>query len=174
MWRRPRTPTPLPPPSAVPSPSLALKETLQGFAQDAWLPHPGLLHGAALNTAVFMLGYPILRKGLTAEGVAHAWALGAGTWSAFGPSGYALLCIYFVLGTLVRLAAGRGPGMGEGQGKGKGSAMFVRFGRKLVWSVGWMRALVTVWKSYTGSRFSSNHFRPISPFTNHRICTLCR
>ena len=119
MWRRPRTPTPLPPPSAVPSPSLALKETLQGFAQDAWLPHPGLLHGAALNTAVFMLGYPILRKGLTAEGVAHAWVLGAGTWSAFGPAGYTLLCIYFVLGTLVRWAARRGLGTGEGPGKGR-------------------------------------------------------
>lgn len=109
VWRRPRAP-PLQSPPAAAAPSLALKDTLQGFAQDAWRQHPGLLHGTALNTAVFMLGYPILRKGLTAPGVAHAWVLGAGTWSAFGPAGYALLCIYFVLGTLVWQAAGRDMG----------------------------------------------------------------
>ena len=48
------------------------------------------------------MGYTALRKGLTNEGVAHAWLLGASTWSAFGPAGYSLVCMYFILGTLVR------------------------------------------------------------------------
>ncbi len=53
------------------------------------------------NTAVFTLGYKVLRKGLTPAGVAHAWFLGASIFSAFGAGGYSLVCLYFLFGTLV-------------------------------------------------------------------------
>ena len=62
---------------------------------------PGLVQGALCNSLVFSLGYPILRKGLTNEGVAHAWLLGFLVFSAFGLSSYSLLCLYFVVGTVV-------------------------------------------------------------------------
>ena len=84
-------------------PTSALPEALHAFALEASQPHPGILYGAACNSLVFTLGFKVLRKGLTVEGVAHAWALGAGTWAAFGPAGYALVCLYFIFGTLVRV-----------------------------------------------------------------------
>ena len=40
--------------------------------------------------------------GLTPAGVAHSWALGTAIYSAFGPGGYVLVCLYFILGSLVR------------------------------------------------------------------------
>ncbi|GLC41341.1 hypothetical protein PLESTB_001073500 [Pleodorina starrii] len=63
--------------------------------------HPGLTTGALCNSAVFALGYKVLRKGLTPSGVAHAWFLGTSIFSAFGLGGYALVCLYFIFGTLV-------------------------------------------------------------------------
>lgn len=65
------------------------------------VPQPGLLAGLACNSLVFTLGYSILRKGLTNEGIAHAWLLGCLSYSAFGPKAYLLLCLYFVMGTVV-------------------------------------------------------------------------
>ncbi|GAX77260.1 hypothetical protein CEUSTIGMA_g4706.t1 [Chlamydomonas eustigma] len=76
-------------------------ETVKEFLTAATTPHPGLLYGTAANTIVFTFGFPILRKGLTVPGVANAWLLGASVWSAFGAGGYLLLCLYFILGTLV-------------------------------------------------------------------------
>ena len=35
-------------------------------------------------------------------GVAHAWGLGTSVYSAFGPGGYVLVCLYFVFGSAVR------------------------------------------------------------------------
>ncbi|EFJ42763.1 hypothetical protein VOLCADRAFT_97151 [Volvox carteri f. nagariensis] len=63
--------------------------------------HPGLATGALCNSAVFTLGYTVLRKGLTPLGVAHAWFLGTSVFSAFGLGGYLLVCLYFIFGTLV-------------------------------------------------------------------------
>lgn len=60
-----------------------------------------------MTTAVFILGYKVLRKGLTAEGVAHAWALGTAVFSAFGVPGFLLVCLYFIFGTLVRRGGGQ-------------------------------------------------------------------
>lgn len=51
----------------------------------AGTPHPGLAAGTLVNTAVFIAGIRVLLKGLTAEGVANAWLLGASVYSAFGP-----------------------------------------------------------------------------------------
>lgn len=62
----------------------------------------GWVTGALCNSAVFTLGYKVLRKGLTPAGVAHAWFLGASIFSAFGLGGYVLVCLYFIFGTLVR------------------------------------------------------------------------
>jgi uncharacterized membrane protein len=46
-------------------------------------------------------GYSILRKGLTPAGVLHSWFLGSTVFAAFGASGYLLVCLYFIFGTLV-------------------------------------------------------------------------
>ncbi|KAG2450027.1 hypothetical protein HYH02_000131 [Chlamydomonas schloesseri] len=63
--------------------------------------HPGPLTGILCNSAVFALGYKVLRKGLTPEGVAHAWFLGSAVFAAFGLGGHGLVCLYFIFGTLV-------------------------------------------------------------------------
>ena len=39
--------------------------------------------------------------GLTPAGVAHSWVLGTAVYSAFGPAGYMLVCLYFLLGSAV-------------------------------------------------------------------------
>ncbi|KAG2427964.1 hypothetical protein HXX76_011951 [Chlamydomonas incerta] len=53
------------------------------------------------NSAVYALGYKVLRKGLTPAGVAHSWFLGSTVFAAFGVGGYVLVCLYFIFGTLV-------------------------------------------------------------------------
>ncbi|GFR49891.1 hypothetical protein Agub_g11995 [Astrephomene gubernaculifera] len=63
--------------------------------------HPGFLAGALCNSAVFGLGFKVLRKGLTVAGIAHSWFLGTSVFAAFGIGGYLLVCIYFIFGTLV-------------------------------------------------------------------------
>lgn len=44
-------------------------------------------------------------SGLTPAGVAHSWVLGTAVYSAFGARGYALVCLYFILGSAVRLCS---------------------------------------------------------------------
>lgn len=51
----------------------------------------------AVNGAIFSLGYPVLRSGLTSAGIASAFLLGVAAWKGFGPEGYAIVCLYFVL-----------------------------------------------------------------------------
>lgn len=89
--RSPLCLSPCLPPLAPPAPPF-----LQVFG------HPGALTGIAYNSAVFGLGYKVLRKGLTPAGVAHAWFLGSAVFAAFGAGGYMLVCLYFIFGTLVR------------------------------------------------------------------------
>ena len=62
---------------------------------------PGLAVGCAVNAAVFTLGMPVLLRGLTPAGVAHAAVLGTLSYSAFGGGGYSLLCLYFLAGSAV-------------------------------------------------------------------------
>jgi uncharacterized membrane protein len=50
---------------------------------------------------VFTLGLPVLLSGLTPAGIAHSWLLGTAIFSAFGGRGYLLICLYFVIGSLV-------------------------------------------------------------------------
>jgi uncharacterized membrane protein len=67
----------------------------------AFTAQPGLLVGAAANSAVFAAGLPVLRKGLSGQGVAHAWLLGSVVYGVFGAGSYTLMCLYFITGTLV-------------------------------------------------------------------------
>eukprot|EP00242_Pyramimonas_sp_CCMP2087_P008014 CAMPEP_0198201538 /NCGR_PEP_ID=MMETSP1445-20131203/4422_1 /TAXON_ID=36898 /ORGANISM="Pyramimonas sp., Strain CCMP2087" /LENGTH=317 /DNA_ID=CAMNT_0043871945 /DNA_START=120 /DNA_END=1070 /DNA_ORIENTATION=- len=62
---------------------------------------PGLLAGVAVNSAVYILGIKVLLAGLTPAGVANSWLLGTMVYAAFGPYGYLLVCLYFVLGSAV-------------------------------------------------------------------------
>lgn len=73
---------------------------LQATVQAAMLPHPGLAPAVLVNTLVYAAGIKILLKGLTMAGVAHSWVLGTLSYAAFGCGGYALVCAYFVVGTL--------------------------------------------------------------------------
>ncbi len=79
---------------------LLLKELLAA----ALSPSPGLAVGAATNTAVYVLGIRVLLAGLTWQGVLSSWVLGTLTYSAFGPGGYAIVCAYFIVGSLVGAA----------------------------------------------------------------------
>lgn len=85
----------------MPPPPRTVAPTTQAVVADAALPHPGVATGALVSAGVFTAGYPVLRKGLTPEGVAHAWFLGASIYSAFGAGGFFLVCLYFIFGTLV-------------------------------------------------------------------------
>ena len=60
-----------------------------------------------------------LLPGLTPAGVAHAWALGALTYAAFGWRGYVLVCAYFLFGSAVtklKLAQKQAEGIAEARG----------------------------------------------------------
>ena len=64
-------------------------------------PSPGLAVGAAVNSAVYVLGLRVLLAGLTPAAVGHSWALGTCVYAAFGAGGYTLVCMYFILGSAV-------------------------------------------------------------------------
>lgn len=74
---------------------------LQTLLQQAGTAHPGWAAGAAVNTAVFIAGSPVLLKGLTWPGMLNAFILGTTVYAAFGAGGFALVCIYFLFGTAV-------------------------------------------------------------------------
>lgn len=80
--------------------------SLQAIVSAAMDPAPGLVAGAVFNTLVYLLGIKILLRGLTWEGVASSWVLGTLSWAAFGPKSYSLVCIYFIVGSLVRRSFG--------------------------------------------------------------------
>jgi len=47
------------------------------------------------------VGIKVLLRGLTPVGVASSWVLGTLSWAAFGPGAYSIVCLYFVIGSLV-------------------------------------------------------------------------
>ncbi|XP_054811295.1 protein VTE6, chloroplastic-like isoform X2 [Prosopis cineraria] len=55
----------------------------------------------ASNLLIFLLGSPILVAGLSLSGIGAALFLGTLTWRAFGPSGFLLVSVYFIIGTAV-------------------------------------------------------------------------
>jgi len=100
------------PPHALPP---ALNTALASLAT----PTPGLAAAMAANSAVFLLGAPLLLAGLTPAAVAHAWLLGSAVLAAFGAGGYALVCLYFLLGsaaTRAGLARKQAAGVAEPRG----------------------------------------------------------
>lgn len=54
-----------------------------------------------INSAVFTVGFKVLSSGLSNAAIAHSWFLGTVCLTAFQLRGYALVCLYFVVGTLV-------------------------------------------------------------------------
>lgn len=104
-------------------PAAALPEALAAAVAQLTSPAPGLVAGAAANTAVYALGMRVLLRGLTRSGVLHSWVLGTAIFSAFGAGGYAVVCLYFVLGsaaTKVRLAEKQALGIAEGRSGRRG------------------------------------------------------
>lgn len=77
---------------------------LQTVLQQAGSAHPGWSAGAAVNSAVFAAGFPVLSKGLTGWGMVNAFVLGTTIFAAFGAGGFALVCVYFLFGTAVSTA----------------------------------------------------------------------
>ncbi|KAK9048148.1 hypothetical protein SSX86_032889 [Deinandra increscens subsp. villosa] len=49
------------------------------------------------NLLIFVAGSPILVTGLSVSGIAAAFLLGTLTWRGFGPSGFLLVAVYFVI-----------------------------------------------------------------------------
>jgi len=59
---------------------------------------PATWHSALLsNVMIFLFGSPILVTGLSLSGIVAAFLLGTLTWRAFGPSGFFLVAVYFVI-----------------------------------------------------------------------------
>ena len=75
---------------------------LQALLSAALAPSPGLAVGAIVNSLVYLLGIKVLLKGLTWEGVLSSWFLGTLSYAAFGPGSYFIVCLYFIVGSLVR------------------------------------------------------------------------
>lgn len=88
-------------PTHLPPPHLLLHPLAQELLAAALSPSPGLAAGAAANSLVYVAGIPVLLSGLTWAGVASSWVLGTLTYAAFGAGGYAIVCAYFIAGSLV-------------------------------------------------------------------------
>ena len=54
-----------------------------------------------LNSAFAIAGLLAKQKALTRAGLLHAWALGVIVWGCLGWCGYAIVAVYFLLGTAV-------------------------------------------------------------------------
>eukprot|EP00898_Chlorokybus_atmophyticus_P004816 jgi/Chlat1/5335/Chrsp35S05267 len=62
---------------------------------------PTWLSAATVTALVFTVGSPLLLRYLTPNGYANAFFLGLIVWRAFGGTGFAILCIYFLVGSRV-------------------------------------------------------------------------
>ena len=60
-----------------------------------------LLPALAANGAVFVLGAPLLLRNLDYQAYAGSFVLGLSALAAFGPAGYGVVCLYFVVGAAV-------------------------------------------------------------------------
>ncbi|CAI5508185.1 unnamed protein product [Closterium sp. Naga37s-1] len=69
---------------------------------DAFLLQPATWQSALVVTStIFAVGLPGLLAGLTVPGVLSAFLLGVTVWRAFYWPGFLIVCLYFILGTLV-------------------------------------------------------------------------
>ena len=78
-------------------PSLSTTLSLEALTSTT----PGIATGIAANTIVYVLGSSILLKGLALNGVISSYVLGCVSYAAFGPYGYVLVCLYFLIGSYV-------------------------------------------------------------------------
>lgn len=76
---------------------------VQELLEQALRPVPGLGPALLVNSTVYLLGIRVLLAGLLPPAVALSWVLGTVVYAAFGLGGYVLVCLYFVLGSAVRI-----------------------------------------------------------------------
>lgn len=79
--------------------------------------------GALINAALLLVAWALPKKLLTPAGYLHAWGLGVVVWGAMGWQGYAVVMIYFLLGTAVTkvgMAQKAAAGIAEGRGGVRG------------------------------------------------------
>jgi hypothetical protein len=92
-------------PGTWPAPNAAaaacLRSAWKAVSAQVSAAQPSLVSGVAANSIVFAVGLPVLRKGLSGPGIAHAWLLGSVVFGVFGAGSYVLMCLYFITGTLV-------------------------------------------------------------------------
>lgn len=103
----------------------ALPPEVAAILNAVWTPHPGVTAGTLANAFVYVAGIKVLLKGLTVAGIAHSFFLGASIFSAFGPGGYLLVCLYFIVGSLVtkvKLAQKQKEGIAEARSGRRGPA----------------------------------------------------
>ena len=104
---------------------------MQVFLESAASSTPGIITGAALNSLVYLFGIKVLLKGLTWEGVISSWFLGTLIYAAFGPGAYSIVCIYFIVGSLVtklKLEQKEREGIAEARSGRRGLVCCFRFG----------------------------------------------
>ncbi|XP_076933097.1 protein VTE6, chloroplastic-like [Bidens hawaiensis] len=88
--------------------------------QLAQLSPPTWQSSVVSNLFIFLIGSPVLVTGLSISGIVSAFLLGTLTWRGFGPSGFLLVAVYFIIGTAVtkvKMAQKEAQGVAE---KGKG------------------------------------------------------
>lgn len=110
---------------------------------------PGLALGAGANTLVYVLGIKILLRGLTWEGVVSSWFLGTLSYAAYGAGGYAIVCLYFIIGSLVtklRLAEKQKEGIAEARSGRRGLGSVLGSG-----AAGMICAAASLWLGGDGS-----------------------
>ncbi|KAJ0801553.1 hypothetical protein HanPI659440_Chr03g0118541 [Helianthus annuus] len=72
---------------------------VQRAIQLAQLSPPTWQSAILSNIFIFLIGSPLLVTGLSVSGIGAAFLLGTLTWRGFGPSGFLLVAVYFVIGT---------------------------------------------------------------------------
>lgn len=77
---------------------------MQDLLNQALKPAPGLGPALLVNSTVYLLGIRVLLAGLLPSAVALSWVLGTVVYAAFGLGGYVLVCMYFILGSAVRIS----------------------------------------------------------------------
>lgn len=89
------------PPQSLASTGMFQEADISNIISLLMSPSPGIIVGALANTTVYLVGIRVLLKGLMWEGVISSWFLGTLSFGAFGTGGYAIVCLYFIIGSFV-------------------------------------------------------------------------